>query len=119
MAFLQACGFCNTCDTETTFSSKDDWLRDHFKCAHCGSIPRERALMAVIESHYPNWRNLLIHESSPCGRGASVKLAKLCKTYLGSQFYPHTALGNVIKGVRCENLEALTFDDESIDIHVT
>src|SRR5947207_998216 len=119
MAFLQIAGFCTTCDTETVFSSEDEWLRDHFQCAHCASIPRERALMAVIEAHYPNWQNVLIHESSPGSRGASVKLARLYKMYLASQFYPNAVVGSVNNGMRCENLEALSFDDESIDMHVT
>jgi hypothetical protein len=25
-------GFCNICDRESTFASKYEWLRDHFKC---------------------------------------------------------------------------------------
>ncbi|WP_243689273.1 methyltransferase domain-containing protein [Geotalea toluenoxydans] len=36
-----------------------------------------------------------------------------------NQFFPGKPLGQIINGVRCESLEELTFDDESIDLHVT
>src|ERR1700690_3775655 len=67
-------GYCICCDKLVTFSSRYDWLRDHYICNNCSSIPRERALMFCIERYYPNWRELHIHESSPVIRGASAKL---------------------------------------------
>jgi SAM-dependent methyltransferase len=75
--------------------------------------------MSAIETYFPNWANLTIHESSPGDRGASVRLRHECKHYIPSQFYPDEKLGSYVKEVRCENLEALTFADESIDLHVT
>jgi SAM-dependent methyltransferase len=75
--------------------------------------------MLVIDRYFPAWRNSVVHESSPCGRGASVRLAKHCSRYIPSQFFPERAPGSVVAGMRCENLEALTFADESIDLHVT
>ncbi len=112
-------GHCTTCDQEVAFVAKNAWLRDHFLCSKCGSIPRERALMQVVEQFYPNWRDVIIHETSPGNRGASVRLAKECKTYIPSQFFPDHKLGGVYNGMRCENLEALTFDDESVDLHIS
>jgi SAM-dependent methyltransferase len=117
--FLENTGYCPICSSEATFSSKYDWLRDHYICARCGSIPRERALMVVLETHYPDWRNLHIHESSPAGRGVSPKLAKECAGYLPTWFYPEGAPGSIIDGNRCENLEALTFGDQAFDLHIT
>ncbi len=78
---LESEGYCSTCNQNASFVAKDLWLRDHFLCVKCGSIPRERALMLVIEQFYPNWRDLIIHETSPGNRGASVRLAHECKTY--------------------------------------
>lgn len=43
-------GRCPICDTEVTFTAERAWFRDHLKCPRCGSIPRERALMYVIET---------------------------------------------------------------------
>lgn len=116
---LESYGRCPICDRPSRFSARNAWLRDHFKCERCDSIPRERALMAVLESRYPGWRQLRIHESSPIRRGASLKLARECRDYIPTQYFPGSPSGSVVDGVRCENLESLTFADESIDLHVT
>lgn len=116
---LESTGHCPTCDRDVTFTARQSWLRDHYLCSNCGSIPRERALMAVIEMYYPNWRELAIHESSPGNRGASVRLAGECAGYFPSQFFPDRPPGAVVGGVRCENLEAMTFPDASVDLHIS
>ena len=116
---LESRGRCPTCTRDVKFVARDPWLRDHYICSNCGSIPRERALMVAIEEYFPNWTNLTIHESSPGYRGASLRLGRECEHYIPSQFYPGKQLGSYVKGVRCENLEALTFADESLDLHVT
>jgi len=116
---LRSSGHCSTCNEDVEFIAHFDWLRDHFLCSNCGSIPRERALMEVINTYYPNWKDSIIHESSPGNRGASVRLAQECSNYIPSQYFPEHALGSVVNGMRCENLEALSFSDESIDLHVT
>ncbi|MGY6215121.1 methyltransferase domain-containing protein [Methylolobus aquaticus] len=118
--FLSTKGYCVTCDSNVTFESFNPWLRDHFLCSNCRSIPRERALMLAIERFFPSWHEFRIHESSPCGRGASVKLGKECREYIGSHFFPDVPLGEThASGWRCENLEALSFPDESFDMVVT
>jgi SAM-dependent methyltransferase len=116
---LESRGYCPICERPSTFTSRHSWLRDHFTCEHCHSIPRERALMAVLQRSYPNWRELKIHESSPGQRGTSPKLSRECLHYVSSQYFPNRATGTLVNGVRCENLEALTFADASIDLHVT
>jgi len=116
---LQNYGYCPTCATEATFVAHDPWLRDHYLCSNCGSIPRERALMLAIETYFPNWRSLIIHESSPGNRGASKRLAQESPLYIPSQFFSNGDPGSIVNGVRCENLEALTFADASVDLHVT
>lgn len=112
-------GFCPVCERDTTFVSRDAWLRDHYKCRRCDSIPRERALMLVIQQRFPNWRELTIHESSPGNRGASKRFAEGCRSYIPTHFFPDEPLGSMVGGYRCENLEALSFDDATIDLHVT
>jgi len=75
--------------------------------------------MLVIDEHFPNWRSLTIHESSPGSRGASSRLASGCLGYIPSQFFPDETPGSMVGRFRCENLESLTFADESIDLHIT
>jgi SAM-dependent methyltransferase len=75
--------------------------------------------MLAIETYFPSWRDLLIHESSPGKGGASARLARECPRYLPSHFYQDKTPGETVKGIRSENLEAMTFADESIDLHIT
>ena len=112
-------GYCTTCTSQVTFIAKHEWLRDHYVCSNCGSIPRERALMHVLDTWYPDWPQLRIHESSPGRRGASIRLARECRSYIPSQFFPDVPLGQSKDQMRCENLEALSFPDESLDLQIS
>lgn len=112
-------GYCPTCKSHVTFYATDLWFRDYYLCPKCGSKPRERALVSVLEMYFPDWRNKIIHESSPINRGASIRIAKECNNYIPSQLFPDVGPGGFKNGVRCENLEGMTFADESIDLHIT
>lgn len=113
-------GHCVTCDSHVTFYSKSDWLRDGYFCNNCHSIPRERALMYCIQNFYPNWNQLHIHESSPAKRGASLKLQNKCTNYIGTHYFPNFPLGQIHStGWRSEDLENLTFGDETFDLMIT
>ena len=111
-------GFCPISMQATSFSSEGSWYRDLLKCSCCNSIPRERALALVLENLCPDWRSLFIHESSPTPRGISLKLKKECKQYIESQYYPAQPLGIIINGFRNENLEKLTFANNTFDLFV-
>jgi SAM-dependent methyltransferase len=116
---LQNTGYCPTCAQDVSFIARNEWLRDHYRCSNCGSVPRERALMLTIEKGFPNWRSLTIHESSPANRGASRRISAECSQYIPSQYFADQEPGSIVGKFRCEDLEALTFADESIDLHVT
>jgi len=75
--------------------------------------------MLVIEKFFPNWKEMTIHESSPAPRGTSIRLSKEAKKYIASQYYPQRPFGAVHNGFRNEDLEALTFEDLSVDLHVS
>ncbi|MBM3777389.1 MAG: class I SAM-dependent methyltransferase [Acidimicrobiia bacterium] len=111
-------GSCPICERRTVFYEEGPTLREHFKCARCGSIPRFRALLHVIQDVAPGWRGLRIHESSP-GGASSAKLAAECPGYVASHFYPDVPPGAMRNGVRSENLEAQTFPDGAFDLVVT
>jgi len=119
--YLEVEGFCGICEMDVTFQSKTNWLRDDFLCPECGSIPRERALMQAIKMYYPNYRDLLIHESSPACRGASPKLKHECQSYSSSHYYEDVPLGKYhpTQGHRSENLENLSFEKETFDLFIT
>lgn len=67
------------------------WLRDQLLCCRCKSIPRWRALIYVLETRFPTWREQRIHESSP-GGPASTKLAWECHHYTPTHFFPDVPL---------------------------
>ena len=76
--------------------------------------------MLCIERFFPQWRSLSIHESSPWpGRGANRRLTEEAPAYIASHYYPDVGTGTIVNGIRCENLEHLSFGDESFDLHIT
>ena len=112
-------GFCPCCEQPTEFLAYNPWLRDHFHCVKCGSIPRQRALMKTLQTYFPKWRDLAIHESSPSTGGASARLRTDGGRYVSSQYYPNHEFGAMVSGHRNENLEAMTFPNASFDIVIT
>jgi SAM-dependent methyltransferase len=114
-------GFCPICTQRTRFEARHSWLRDHLICVHCtgGSIPRERALMKVLRELAPTWSDAHIHESSPGNRGASLVLARECRRYVATQYFPDVPRGTEKNAIRCEDLEQQTFPDAFFDIVIT
>jgi SAM-dependent methyltransferase len=119
--YFEAAGRCPICEQDVLFTADGPWFRDQFICPVCNSIPRERALMIVIDRLYPNWRRLSVHESSPSTRGVSPKMQRECGAYTDSQYDIGTPFGtnHPELGYRSENLEAQTFADELFDIVIT
>lgn len=111
-------GYCVICESETVFSEYGKWLRDYYVCGKCMSIPRQRAIISAIKLFVPCWKELQIHESSPDGCSSDF-LSRYCKNYSFSQFFEGKCCGSLINGIRCEDLEKLTFDDSSFDLIVT
>jgi SAM-dependent methyltransferase len=112
-------GFCYSCNQSVKFTAHNDWWRDQYLCDNCGSIPRERAVMYCIDKFFPTWRDVRIHESSPANRSTSLRLRTECPGYIGTQYFPNIRPGSMHAGSRCEDLESLTFENESIDLHVS
>lgn len=119
--YFRHAGFCPICEKASDFTAERAWFRDYLVCSGCNSIPRERALFKTLKDFYPNYRELSIHESSPGGRGASVKLLSDCPSYTSSHYFPTVEPGKIDPSThyRCEDLGNLTFSDESFDIFIT
>jgi Methyltransferase domain len=111
-------GHCPVCSRRAVFVALTDWHRDSYACLRCGSLPRQRALMTVLEQVAPRWRDMRIHESSPDG-ASSRRIARDCAAYDASQYWPGVPPGTSRDGVRCEDVTRLTFEDESLDLFVT
>jgi SAM-dependent methyltransferase len=111
-------GYCPICKQPALFASRQDWLRDHYRCLRCKSIPRFRAIIEVLETHFPDWRAYTIHESSPGGASSNM-LARQCANLIASHYFPDVPSGETRDGFRCENLEGQTFEDQKFDLVVT
>lgn len=72
----------------------------------------------VLERFFPDWEGLSIHESSP--GGISLRFIKpRCTKYTYSQYFAAVDPGTEYNAVRCENLEQLTFENDSFDLFIT
>jgi SAM-dependent methyltransferase len=109
---------CSVCTAPAAFTKTGPHWREHYVCSLCGASPRSRAFMSVLEAVCPAWRDRSMHESSPWG-AASEALARECRRYVGTHYYPDVSPGSLHNGLRCENLERLTFADASFDLVVT
>jgi SAM-dependent methyltransferase len=121
MPYLEIDGVCPICQRAVRFRAENEWLRDSFLCDGCGSIPRERAFFSVIEMLRPNWRDLQIHETSPAMRAASLKLRTECQVYTYSYNNDQMTSGSIHpeEGYRCEDIERMTFCDETFDLFLS
>lgn len=99
----------------TRFYSTNTWLRDYYYCELCYSIPRQRHIMAVLDGLFPAWTTMNIHESSP----SADFLSRYCPSYSSSYYLPNILAGTSSEGMRCESIEALTFEDGTFDLFVT
>jgi SAM-dependent methyltransferase len=108
-------GLCPICGRTSEFVAEGEWLRDQYVCVRCRTIPRNRALVSVLDLVRPTWRSDVVHESSP----VFGYFNQLCPRYTYSHYLPGVALGTVHEGVRCEDLENLTFGDGTFDVFIT
>jgi hypothetical protein len=108
-------GYCHCCRKKALFKSNNLWLRDHYLCTTCGSIPRQRHIQYILDHKFRGWESMNIHESSP----SNNFISRYSKSYSYSQFFPGIEPGELCNKVRCENLEELTFSDETFDIFIT
>lgn len=115
-------GICDICECPVVFSATNVWYRDFLVCSECNSVPRERALMRVVKEFFPNFAELTIHETSPdLSKGPSARMVRECSQYSCSFFSPDVLPGEIDPntGHRCEDVENLTFQDESLDLFIS
>lgn len=115
-------GYCPVCEKETIFLAREYGLRDHYRCIRCGCIPRNRAIIKILQSLRPNWRTLTIHESSPTHGYISEKFKSECDNYTFSYYDEKNELGEMYKNDKRysnQNLEEMTFENNSFDVFIT
>jgi Methyltransferase domain len=114
-------GRCLICDHRTLFVESGPWLASDYKCIRCGSMPRWRAMIQVLNSRFPNWRQLQMHECGAAGLASRKFRRESTGGYSGSRYLvPDVPRGEIVRGsISCQDIEDLTFADESFDLVVT
>jgi SAM-dependent methyltransferase len=125
-------GYCNVCGRYTFFYCHDPaGIRGSMLCLFCLSRSRNRHLAKVLlEKVGPgskslrslarrvNGHDLDIYEACACG--SLNRYLKRLKGYQCSEYYEGVELGSLKENsVRCENLECLSFPDNSFDVVIT
>ena len=118
MPVLDYAGYCPICEKKVRFVAEESWYRDYLICPSCRSLPRNRALFYVLNREFPNFRELKIHESSPLDYIARA-MFRNSPGYSASHFWSDIPLGTERWGYTCQDLENLTFPDESFDLFIT
>ena len=112
-------GYCDICEKEVEFRIDGEFLRNHFICTECKSLPRQRAFLHVLKMCRPDWRTACMHESSP-GGPSSDYLFQHAKNYSISHYYPELPSGTRgPEGVICEDLEKMSYPDNVFDVFIT
>ena len=132
-------GYCKVCDKPSVFhvdklyGSQDTewgWLpnwRERLNCEHCQLINRQRAILHVIKS------SLAARSTKPVFLYAMEQITPLFQwlnqhskdlmctgsEYLGENIKSGTIIDGIISGMRHENVESLSFTDQSFDIIVS
>jgi SAM-dependent methyltransferase len=111
-------GYCPTCESRTWFVEEQPWKRDYYRCVICGSIPRYRLLVHVLNEYFKGWEDQRIHECSP-GGAASRLIRTKCRNYSSSHYFEDVPRGEYRGEHRSEDLSDLTFSDASLDLFIT
>lgn len=117
-------GYCTICGKETEFKviKTNLHLRETFLCKHCGSMARNRHLAIILQDVYGVRQpyalkkllekipklNVYNAESS----GPVHNILKELPNYFFSEYVP-------VAGVRSEDLQKLSFKDNSFDLIIT
>ena len=103
---------CHLCGWRVQIKTHNDEMG--VRCTRCFATPVSQ-MMAKVFKQYQNNRAHSVYELS--SRGAFVRFLKNRSFRLTlSEYFDGVNNGDIINGVLCQNVEELTFSDESFDI---
>jgi SAM-dependent methyltransferase len=123
--------YCHVCGQSSTFKSYEPidfpCKRNSFFCDSCGSCGRNRHVAQTILDRFPTLpasKSLVEFAKSfhgviwlTCTSGAIAEtLRGRC---IASEFIENVRSGTVVDGVRCEDIQASSFETGSVDLVVT
>ncbi len=125
-------GFCTVCGKASYFIVKGESLRESCHCVLCGSSNRQRQLAYVICKvsqlltgrkaaslrHLAETTELAIYNTE--ANGSLHEAFRGAKSYHCSEYFgPERSSGEIINGVRHEDLMALSFADSIFDLVIS
>jgi len=120
-------GFCNICGKWTVFNTSQKNFREHVPCFHCGSVNRQRQIVAVLlnELELSTKRFASIRQLPQCltvwnaetTRALHIRLAEYLQgNYISSEFVDASLKsGELCNGILHVDMQRTHFEDESID----
>jgi len=104
---------CMLCGWKLQIKTHDDEMG--VRCTRCGSSAVAQSLGQVISSHIQTKQQLKIYELS--SRGAFVRYLQSTHHEITlSEYLDDVPSGSYKDGVMCQDVQCLTFNDESFDI---
>lgn len=109
-------GYCPVCDCKRLFLAPIDTedSYNYLRCVVCNSVPRDRAVAIFINEYFIGWRDANLHEFAPSNQCLKLNV----RNYSASQYFSEKPLGTMVGDFRNENIEAMTFKDNTFDFIV-
>ena len=116
-------GLCPVCGREETFVDFQENLRESGRCLNCGSANRQRQMALMIRlclGRPPGGdlvlpRGLRVHNTESTG-AVHARLSKHPGYSFSEYWDAHYAPGETVHGIRHEDLQNLSFADNSLDL---
>ncbi|MCA1777803.1 MAG: class I SAM-dependent methyltransferase [Xanthomonadaceae bacterium] len=111
-------GHCPVCGKVTLFIAFGGWFREDLKCVRCKSSARERAVIHYISVNWAGLSHMAVYEPSPASRSRAF-FERRAANYAWSVYSPELLVDDMGCGGSSQDLECLTFGDESFDLVVS
>jgi len=85
------------------------------RCVRCGSAPNTLSIVKTLKERVPNLRSLSVYALTAAGPLFDF-LERECANLTCSLYYADVAPGEFREGVLCQDVQSLTFDDNSFDL---
>lgn len=106
----ERCGLCG-CPILVRLAASEKAVR----CPRCGASAVSQSLVDVLVRSWRNPARLRIHELSAAGPLVAF-LRRAAGQLSTSEFFEDVAPGDCVDGVQCQDVQRLTFDDDSLDV---
>ncbi len=128
--FMASTGSCTVCGRRSVFLLNDtaETVRNHAVCLWCRSTARNRHVARCVLDAFAerglrglsDWRNhpdLVVLNTS--NHSAIARRLGNAGNVYNTEYFDGYRSGEVVNGVRCENLEEMSFESECLDLIIT